>query len=232
MRAGTSRTTIPMYSSSETTAGVPDATSAYVSLSQVGKTYASSRGPVPALLDINLDIRPREFVSVVGPSGCGKSTLLKLVAGLEGVSAGSVCVAGRPLDGPPDGLGVVFQRDVLLDWRTILDNVLLSIEFTAQADAGRARSRDGAVEALRSFRIRGSFSVGTLGRHAPARLDLPGAAGRPRIAADGRAVRRARCDDAGRPQCRACANLAGHPKNAAVHYPFDCRKRCFCRTAW
>ena len=75
-------------------------TSAYVSLSHVGKTYPSSRGPVAALVDINLDIRPHEFVSVVGPSGCGKSTLLKLVAGLEGVTDGAASVGGEPLDGP------------------------------------------------------------------------------------------------------------------------------------
>jgi NitT/TauT family transport system ATP-binding protein len=105
-------------------------TAAYVALGRVGKTYASPRGPVAALVDINLDIRPQEFVSVVGPSGCGKSTLLKLVAGLEGTTSGTIDIGGKPLDGTPDRLGVVFQRDVLLDWRTILDNVLLSIEFT------------------------------------------------------------------------------------------------------
>jgi NitT/TauT family transport system ATP-binding protein len=120
----------------------------YVSLVGVGKTYASPRGPVAALADINLDIRPREFVSVVGPSGCGKSTLLKLVAGLEEVSSGQVVVGGRPLDGPPDRLGVVFQRDVLLDWRTILDNVLLSIEFTRKP---RADERDRAIALLNRF---------------------------------------------------------------------------------
>jgi NitT/TauT family transport system ATP-binding protein len=112
------------------TATASATTASYVALDRVGKTYSSPRGPVAALVDINLDIRPREFVSVVGPSGCGKSTLLKLVAGLEDVSAGVIHVGGRPIDGPPAGLGVVFQRDVLLDWRTILDNVLLSIEFT------------------------------------------------------------------------------------------------------
>jgi NitT/TauT family transport system ATP-binding protein len=141
-----------MYSSSEAAGAVPDATSAYVSLSQVGKTYASSRGPIPALMDINLDIRTHEFVSVVGPSGCGKSTLLKLVAGLESVSAGSIHIAGRPLDGPPDRLGVVFQRDVLLDWRTILDNVLLSIEFTRKPTAAE---RDRAMALLKRFGLSG-----------------------------------------------------------------------------
>jgi NitT/TauT family transport system ATP-binding protein len=124
----------------------------YVAMNGVGKTYASSRGPVTALAGIDLEIRPREFVSVVGPSGCGKSTLLKLVAGLENVSSGQVVVGGRPLDGPPDRLGVVFQRDVLLDWRTILDNVLLSIEFTRKP---RADERDRAVALLTRFGLGG-----------------------------------------------------------------------------
>jgi NitT/TauT family transport system ATP-binding protein len=113
----------------------------YVSIDRVRKIYASSRGPVTALENISLDIRPHEFVSVVGPSGCGKSTLLKLVGGLEDISSGRLEVAGKALAAPPDRMGMVFQRDVLLDWRTILDNVLLSIEFTRKPSADeRARA--------------------------------------------------------------------------------------------
>jgi NitT/TauT family transport system ATP-binding protein len=114
---------------------------AHVSIARAGKVYDSPRGEVAALVDISLDIGVGEFVSVVGPSGCGKSTLLKLVAGLEEVTSGTLLVGGVPLDGPPDGLGVVFQRDVLLDWRTILDNVLVSIEFMGRPrDAYRERA--------------------------------------------------------------------------------------------
>jgi NitT/TauT family transport system ATP-binding protein len=124
----------------------------YVALQRVGKTYASPRGPVAALVDIDLSIRPREFVSVVGPSGCGKSTLLKLVAGLEDATSGRLAVDGKPLQGPPDRLGVVFQRDVLLDWRTILDNVLLSIEFARKP---RTEERDRAMALLDRFGLKG-----------------------------------------------------------------------------
>ena len=128
------------------------AVASYVSLDRVGKTYASPRGPVAALENISLDIRPREFVSVVGPSGCGKSTLLKLVGGLEDIGSGRIMVAGKVLDGPPDRLGMVFQRDVLLDWRTILDNVLLSIEFTRKQ---RADERERAMALLTRFGLSG-----------------------------------------------------------------------------
>ncbi|MBN8943788.1 MAG: ABC transporter ATP-binding protein [Rhizobiales bacterium] len=130
----------------------PAVTAAYVAVRGVGKTYMSPRGPVPALLGIDLAIRPGEFVSVVGPSGCGKSTLLKCVAGLEEVSTGEIRVGGAPLDGPPEKLGVVFQRDVLLDWRTVLDNVLLSIEFLGLP---RPRYRDRALALLNRFGLAG-----------------------------------------------------------------------------
>ena len=123
-----------------------------VSLRGVGKIYDSPRGPVSALRDIDLDIAPGEFVSVVGASGCGKSTLLKLVAGLEPVSSGTIEVGDRPIAGPPDGLAVVFQRDVLLDWRTILDNVLLSVELLGRP---RERYREGALGLLDRFGLSG-----------------------------------------------------------------------------
>jgi NitT/TauT family transport system ATP-binding protein len=128
------------------------AVESYVSLDRVGKTYSSPRGPVTALENVSLEIRPREFVSVVGPSGCGKSTLLKLVGGLEPASSGKVVVDGKILDGPPDRLGMVFQRDVLLDWRTVLDNVLLSIEFTRKP---RVDERERAMALLNRFGLGG-----------------------------------------------------------------------------
>ena len=130
----------------------PDAVTPYVTLRRVGKTYQSPRGPVSALVDIDLDVRPGEFVSVVGPSGCGKSTLLKLVAGLEDITSGTIEVDGKPLEGTPDRLGVVFQRDVLLDWRTILDNVLISVEFMRKPSGG---DRDRALALLSRFGLGG-----------------------------------------------------------------------------
>src|SRR5258708_2915711 len=149
MPAGTSPTTTPTRLSSDmATAALATGPDYYVSLSRVEKTYSSPRGPVAALTDINLEIRPREFVSVVGPSGCGKSTLLKLVAGLEDITSGAIHVGGRPLDGPPDGLGVVFQRESLLDWRTILVNLFLSIEFVRKP---RPDERARAVALLNPF---------------------------------------------------------------------------------
>jgi len=124
----------------------------YVVLEGVGMTYASPRGAVHALEGIDLQIRHAEFLSVLGPSGCGKSTLLKCVAGLERATAGAIRVKDRPIDGPPDDLGVVFQRDILLDWRTILDNVLIMAEFRR---LDRRLYRERALSLLRLFGLEG-----------------------------------------------------------------------------
>ena len=86
-------------------------------------------GEVTALKGLDFEIYDGEFVSVVGQSGCGKSTLLKVLAGLLPYTAGSVELNGRPLRGPTPEAAVVFQSPVLLPWRTVLDNVLLLIEF-------------------------------------------------------------------------------------------------------
>jgi NitT/TauT family transport system ATP-binding protein len=81
--------------------------------------------PFQALLEISLSIAPGEFVSVVGPSGCGKSTLMLLTAGLLRPTTGEIRVAGRRLGSPLTDVGVVFQDDLLLEFRTAEKNVLL-----------------------------------------------------------------------------------------------------------
>ncbi len=98
---------------------------------QLATKVYSSRGadPIVAFKDISLTLGVGEFVSLLGPSGCGKSTLLRCIAGLEPVTTGSILFRDQPVRSPPPGLGVVFQRDILLDWRTILDNVLITVEF-------------------------------------------------------------------------------------------------------
>jgi NitT/TauT family transport system ATP-binding protein len=101
-----------------------------------------------ALDQIDLAIEAGEFLSVVGPSGCGKSTLMRIVSGLLRPTSGTVLIDGRPVDGPHTDLGIVFQSPVLLDWRTILDNLLLQVELRRLPRAGylaRARTLLDAV---------------------------------------------------------------------------------------
>ncbi|MGH7152671.1 MAG: ABC transporter ATP-binding protein, partial [Acetobacteraceae bacterium] len=98
----------------------------------VSKRFGGASG-VLALDDVSLCVRQREFVSILGPSGCGKSTLLRCVAGLERCSAGTIRVEGQIVRDPPAKLGMVFQRDVLLEWRSILDNLFLPIDLRRQS---------------------------------------------------------------------------------------------------
>lgn len=124
----------------------------YVALDRVAKTYPSPRGDVEALADIDLEIEAGSFVSVVGPSGCGKSTLMKCLAGLVPITRGTIAINGRNQQGPPDAMGIVFQRDVLLDWRTIQDNVLLQAELHRLP---RADYRERAMQLLARFGLEG-----------------------------------------------------------------------------
>ena len=105
------------------------ASDAFIRLENAGKVYASKAGPVEACGEINLEIKRSEFIAIVGPSGCGKTTILKMVAGLQPYTSGTISVDGKRVDGPQTDLGIVFQDAILLDWRNILDNVMLQVDI-------------------------------------------------------------------------------------------------------
>jgi NitT/TauT family transport system ATP-binding protein len=94
------------------------------------KIYRSRDGTeVDALRQVSLTVGRGEFVSIVGQSGCGKSTLLKILAGLLAKSSGSIFIEGLDVDGPRRDIGIMFQKPLLLEWRRVLDNVLLPVEI-------------------------------------------------------------------------------------------------------
>lgn len=103
-----------------------------IQIEGVTKTYASDAGDILALDTINLDIRSGEFVSVVGPSGCGKSTLLRCIGGLIPATDGTISIGGKQIHGPDSRIGYVFQKAVLLPWRTVEDNLLLPFEISGK----------------------------------------------------------------------------------------------------
>jgi NitT/TauT family transport system ATP-binding protein len=88
------------------------------------------RPALRALEPVNLSIQQGEFVCLVGPSGCGKTTLLKITAALLSPSEGAVLFKGAPLTEPSREIGVMFQRPVLLPWRTVEKNALLPAEIS------------------------------------------------------------------------------------------------------
>ena len=104
-----------------------------IRLDGVEKTYRTRRGDVVrAVEDVTLHVAENEFVTLVGPSGCGKSTLLRLVAGLTPATRGAIRVRDTAVREPFPDVGFVFQQPVLLPWRSVLDNVLFSVEMLGQ----------------------------------------------------------------------------------------------------
>lgn len=116
-----------------------------VKLSGVHKTYEAETGNVRALEPISFSMDRGNIVSVVGPSGCGKSTLLRILAGIDPATGGTVTIDGRVIAGAVPNMGIVFQRDLLLDWRNVLDNAMLPAEL---AGANTPETRERAVSLL------------------------------------------------------------------------------------
>ena len=116
----------------------------------VHKFYLAGERSVYALKGIDLEVREREFVSIVGKSGCGKSTLLHCIAGLLPVSHGQIWINGEEVKKPGSrDIGLVFQTSALLRWRSTLENVLLPIEMfglSRRDYEGRARELLRLVE--------------------------------------------------------------------------------------
>lgn len=100
-----------------------------IHVENLDKTYVvGEKSTVDALQGVSLTLNAGEFTSIVGASGCGKSTLMMIIAGLLDATAGTVEVSGKAVTKPQAEMGVVFQRDVLLAWRTVLGNVMIQAE--------------------------------------------------------------------------------------------------------
>ncbi|MCS1352338.1 ABC transporter ATP-binding protein [Mechercharimyces sp. CAU 1602] len=100
-----------------------------LAIQHVSKTYASSSGPLPTLIDMDFKVDKGEFVSLIGPSGCGKSTLFNIISGLELPSSGAIYVNGQEITGKTGHVGYMMQKDALLPWRTVVENATIGIEI-------------------------------------------------------------------------------------------------------
>ena len=109
-------------------------------------------GDVVAIEDVSLAIGRGEFVALLGPSGCGKSTLLKAVAGLVTPTTGQIVKADPALR-----IGIMFQKPLLLPWRTTLENVLLPVEIERGGNAIDGAERSAALRMLDLVRL-GDFA--------------------------------------------------------------------------
>lgn len=101
-------------------------------LQDIGMSYHTMDGEIPALTHISFSIAEGEFAALVGPSGCGKSTLLNLIAGLLKPEQGTITIQGIPLANSRLSIGYMLQKDHLFEWRTIYENVILGLEIQKQ----------------------------------------------------------------------------------------------------
>ncbi len=112
-----------------------------LSVRNVSKSYEVGDEMMHVIGDLSLSLGQAEIVSIVGPSGCGKSTLLNVVSGIIPPGSGEIRWYGEPLSGVPARAGYMLQKDLLLPWRTAIQNVLLGLEIQGvQADAARDRA--------------------------------------------------------------------------------------------
>ena len=96
----------------------------------IGVRYSSSTGQeVVVMDDFNLDIPAGQFVAIVGPSGCGKSTLLRVLSGLVAPAAGTALIDGLSAAQTKERIGFMFQRDTLLPWATVHENIAIGLEL-------------------------------------------------------------------------------------------------------
>jgi NitT/TauT family transport system ATP-binding protein len=121
---------------------------ALLSVQAVQKVYSTPEGDVEAVRDLTFDLRRGEFACLVGPSGSGKTTLLKVISGLMPATSGRVMLDGRPVDGPPRNMALVFQEygRSLYPWMRVADNVELPLKAAGVPKAERRERVDEALE--------------------------------------------------------------------------------------
>jgi NitT/TauT family transport system ATP-binding protein len=121
-----------------------------IETSGVSHSFAGSNGALAALNDVSIAIRSGEMVSLLGPSGCGKSTLLNIIGGVLAPDTGSVSLEGQPLRGiTPRKISFVFQESSLFPWNTVLENLIVTLEFQGVPKGERAERAATALAAVR-----------------------------------------------------------------------------------
>lgn len=137
---------------SDMVGATPGSTDYSVELRDVTQVFPTKTGPFTAIRSVDLQVRTGEFLSIVGPSGCGKSTVVGLVAGLTRPHSGEVYVLGRRVTGVDKRVGVIFQKDALLPWRTTLQNVALPLRWRG---VRRGEANDRARDWVRRVGLEG-----------------------------------------------------------------------------
>ncbi len=125
-----------------------------IDIRNVRHAYKTEAGPLPVLDGLDIAVPEGGFVAVVGPSGCGKSTLTKLIAGLMKPDSGEVWLHGEKVKSPRSTVGMAFQNPVMLEWRTILRNVMLPLEIVP-TKLSKSQQEDRARSLLKLVGLEG-----------------------------------------------------------------------------
>ena len=126
-------------------------------LKDVSVSYETPRGRLPVVDRVSLAVDKAEFVVLVGPSGCGKSTILRAIAGLNPAESGVISVDGKTVDGPPEHIGFMFQKDTLLPWLTVRENIEVGLDLASIAPARRAQRVTDLLALLRLSEFRDAY---------------------------------------------------------------------------
>jgi len=126
-----------------------DGVAPLIRFSNISKFFGEGDRRLHAVDQVSFTAHRGEFVAILGPSGCGKSTMMMLASGLIPASAGSIEIDGRRIERPYTNLGIVFQQDLLMDWRRVLGNVLVQAEFRG------LRARDFESRAIELLKLVG-----------------------------------------------------------------------------
>jgi NitT/TauT family transport system ATP-binding protein len=150
-----------------------------IDIRHVSKSFHKRDAVVDAVRDMNLTVERQEIVAVIGPSGCGKSTLLNMIAGLYAPTRGHIVYKGTAVNDVNTDVGYMTQKDNLLPWRNVRDNVAFPLELAGVAKAERARRADQVIAhvGLEGFedRFPSELSGGMRKRACLARMLLYGA---------------------------------------------------------
>ncbi|MGE8941810.1 ABC transporter ATP-binding protein [Leptospira interrogans] len=129
-----------------------------IELQGIGKAFRKGKEEVRAVSGVDLQIAPRSIVALIGPSGCGKSTLLNMIAGLYPPSEGRIIYQGNRVSDVNTDVGYMTQKDNLLPWRTVLDNVAMPLEISGQPQAERYEAARAMIREVGLEGFEGKYS--------------------------------------------------------------------------
>lgn len=119
--------------------------------------FVQASGYLTAVENVNISVHDREVVALIGPSGCGKSTLLSIGSGLTAPSVGEAFVDGDRVEGPNAHVAFMLQKDLLLPWRTVIENVMLGVEIQRVPPAQRRQRARALLDGLKLTDFAGHY---------------------------------------------------------------------------